>query len=239
MTLYLWNAIVSLLNGRFSSNLRHFLQERMKTIPTSIKTLSFLFNIAWKWCRFELFFFLIDSAVEGETVKWLNFQVDFLRNPNPDHISKELPLGKFPDRWNLKSWCSLGWTNIFFFFPIRENIFKLLSLKMGVLRRFSGVFWWKTPCRCMSLLKDMHFYKRYIMPTVLWTYSTFKHVTFSRQRAGVPLLSLKMGVLRPFWGVFWYKTHCRCRSLLNAMHVSRCYIMPTVLWNCSTFKRAI
>ena len=117
----------------------------------------------------------------------------------------------------------------------REGL-QLLRLKMGVLRPFSGVFWWKTACRCMSLLKDMHFYKRYIMPTVLWNYSTFKHVTFSRQRAGVPLLSLKMGVLRPFSGVFWWKTACRCMSLLKDMHFYKRYIMPTVLWTYSTFK---
>ena len=53
----------------------------------------------------------------------------------------------------------------------------------------------------------MHVLVRDIMPTALWTCGTLERVTLSRGKAGVPLLSLKMSVLRLFLPV--------CRQMVN------------------------
>ena len=75
------------------------------------------------------------------------------------------------------------------------------------------------------------------MPTVLWTCGTLKSVTNSRGKAGVPLLSLKMSVLRLFLPVYRLKAHCRSKRFESDMHVVVRDIMQTALWTCGTLER--
>ena len=167
MALYLWNAIAFLRIGRFSSNLRHFLQGRMKTIAASMKTLSFWFNIAWKWCRFEcVCVFLL-------TVQWkpMNFKVDFLRKDTSRNVwvichatsiygfkSRvvtfkplkrlwTLTLTIFPRNFLWEISRSLKFKILMFsmmmnqhFFPTRENIFPRGIAGLQLLNRFEVIF---------------------------------------------------------------------------------------------------
>ena len=103
--------------------------------------------------------------------------------------------------------------------------------------RFEAIFnffWQKTLCRCKSLWGGMHVSRPYIILTLLWTCSTLERVTLSRGKAGVPLSSLKMSILKLFLPVCRQKTHCRSKSLWSDMHVLVRDIMPTALWTCGT-----
>ena len=101
-------------------------------------------------------------------------------------------------------------------YPRGLAVLPLLSLQKGSLRPFLTLFKQKKPCRCGSLWNAMHVSSRDIKPTVLWTCRTFKRVKFSRGATVVPLLSLKVSVLRRFLDVyrllFLYNWKTRCKE---------------------------
>ena len=78
------------------------------------------------------------------------------------------------------------------------------------------------------------------MPTVLWTCGTLKSVTNSRGKAGVPLLSLKMSVLRPYLpkkhavDVRAYEVACMFLGLISFKHCCG----PAAPYNGSHFRVA-
>ena len=67
---------------------------------------------------------------------------------------------------------------------------------MSVSMLFLPVYRQKTHCRSKRFESDMHVVVRDIMPTALWTCGTLERVTLSLGKAGIPLLSLKISVLR-------------------------------------------